>query len=142
MNIETIRFTPQTDLINALYKVSQNSTYKLGGEVENIIKNHNHTGKHGWKYIGGAVCDLQSRQVRVPHCRLQANAVNINRFTNAELTNFYFLYGLTNGNGYAAERLYKERFPTRPIQNHQKFPHVHQNLYEHESFRGYQMFGF
>ncbi|GBM80124.1 hypothetical protein AVEN_218285-1 [Araneus ventricosus] len=32
-----------------LYRVSQNSTYKLGEEVENIVRNHNDIEKHGRK---------------------------------------------------------------------------------------------
>ncbi|GBL74962.1 hypothetical protein AVEN_154555-1 [Araneus ventricosus] len=33
------------------YVMSQNSTYKLGGEVKYFVRNHNHVGKHGQKWI-------------------------------------------------------------------------------------------
>ncbi|GBN07247.1 hypothetical protein AVEN_62718-1 [Araneus ventricosus] len=39
-------------------RVSQNFTYRFGGEVENIDRNHNHIGKHSRKRLGGAVRDF------------------------------------------------------------------------------------
>lgn len=59
----------------------------------------------------------------------------MNRYTNAELADIHFIYGLANGNGRAAVRLYGERYPTRRQPNHQTFARVHQSLAEHGSFR-------
>ncbi|GFW99734.1 hypothetical protein TNCV_3419641 [Trichonephila clavipes] len=61
--------------------------------------------------------------------------MNINHYTNAELANIHFIYGLINGNGRAAVRLYGERYPTRWQPNDQTYAEMHQNLAEHGSFR-------
>ncbi|GFW05562.1 DUF4817 domain-containing protein [Trichonephila clavipes] len=61
--------------------------------------------------------------------------MNIYRFTNSELEGIHFIYGLADGNGRAAVRLYRERYPTRRQPNHQMFVRVHQNLVERGSFR-------
>lgn len=61
--------------------------------------------------------------------------MNMNRYTNAELADIHFIYGLANGNGRAAARLYRERYPTRRQPNHQTFARVHQNLANHGCFR-------
>ncbi|GFX12926.1 uncharacterized protein TNCV_3659221 [Trichonephila clavipes] len=57
--------------------------------------------------------------------------MNLNRFTNAELADIHFIYGLANGNRLVAVRLYGERHLTRWQPNHQTFTEVHQNLAEH-----------
>ncbi|GBL76668.1 hypothetical protein AVEN_53368-1 [Araneus ventricosus] len=55
----------------------------------------------------------------------------MNRFTNTEFADIHLKYGLANGNGLAAARLYLERFPTMPVPNHQTLTYAHQNLSEH-----------
>ncbi|GFW95228.1 uncharacterized protein TNCV_314311 [Trichonephila clavipes] len=35
----------------------------------------------------------------------------MDRFTNAELADMHLMYGAAQGNGAAAERMYRERFP-------------------------------
>ncbi|GFT41032.1 DUF4817 domain-containing protein [Trichonephila clavipes] len=60
-------------------------------------------------------------------------AMNMYRFTNSELADIHFIYGLADGNGRADVRLYRERYPTRRQPNHQTFARVHQNLL-HEGF--------
>ena len=45
-----------------MYRVSPNAVYKFGGEVANIVRNHNYIGKHGRKAIGGAVRELASSE--------------------------------------------------------------------------------
>ncbi|GBO44535.1 hypothetical protein AVEN_17301-1 [Araneus ventricosus] len=67
----------------------------------------------------------------VPQCRLPMSAVNMNRFTIAELADIHFVYALANANGHAAVRFIRKDFYLGP---YQMFPQVHQNLYEHESF--------
>ncbi|GFU31608.1 hypothetical protein TNCV_1235021 [Trichonephila clavipes] len=57
------------------------------------------------------------------------------RFTNSELADIHFIYGLADGNGRAAVRLFRERYPTWRQPNHQTFARVHQNLVERGSFR-------
>ncbi|GFV46655.1 HTH_48 domain-containing protein [Trichonephila clavipes] len=47
--------------------------------------------------------------------------MNMKRYTNAELVDIHFIYGLANGNGCAAVRLYGERYPTRWQLTHQTF---------------------
>ncbi|GFT97666.1 transposase-like protein [Trichonephila clavipes] len=69
------------------------------------------------------------------HFRHGQHAMNMYRFTNSELADIHFIYGLADGNGRAAVRLYRERYPTRRQPNHQTFARVHQNLVERGSFR-------
>ncbi|GFX98880.1 DUF4817 domain-containing protein [Trichonephila clavipes] len=69
------------------------------------------------------------------HFRHGQRAMNMYRFTNSELADIHFIYGLADGNGRAAVRLYRERYPTRRQPNHQTFARVHQNLVERGSFR-------
>ncbi|GBN96951.1 hypothetical protein AVEN_143837-1 [Araneus ventricosus] len=42
---------------------------------------------------------LQGRHILVPHCKRRLSAVNMNRFTNADLADILFMYDLTNTNG-------------------------------------------
>ena len=67
-----------------------------------------------------------------PHCRHGQRAINMNRYTNAELADIHFIYGLADGNGRAAVRLYGERYPTRRQPNHHR---VRSGASEHGSFR-------
>ncbi|GFX16887.1 hypothetical protein TNCV_2518651 [Trichonephila clavipes] len=69
-----------------------------------------------------------------PHFRFQ-HVMKINRYTNAELADIHFIYGLANGNGRVVVRSYGERYSTRWQPNHQTLARVHQNLVEHGSFR-------
>ncbi|GFV01344.1 uncharacterized protein TNCV_2125701 [Trichonephila clavipes] len=69
------------------------------------------------------------------HFRHGQRAMNMYRFTNSELADIHFIYDLADGNGRAAVRLYRERYPTRRQPNHQTFARVHQNLVERGSFR-------
>ncbi|GFX02091.1 DUF4817 domain-containing protein [Trichonephila clavipes] len=69
------------------------------------------------------------------HFRHGQRAMNMYRFTNSELADIHFIYGLADGNGRVAVRLYRERYPTRRQPNHQTFARVHQNLVERGSFR-------
>ncbi|GFW32710.1 hypothetical protein TNCV_3679581 [Trichonephila clavipes] len=54
-------------------------------------------------------------------------SMNMNHYTNAELEDIRFIYGLANGNGRVADRLYGERHQTRLPPNHQTFTQVNQN---------------
>ncbi|GFT00637.1 hypothetical protein TNCV_141821 [Trichonephila clavipes] len=49
---------PSSHEFGIIYKVSPNVMYKLGGEVENIVRSHNYIRKHGRKELGGAVREL------------------------------------------------------------------------------------
>ncbi|GFV47601.1 DUF4817 domain-containing protein [Trichonephila clavipes] len=69
------------------------------------------------------------------HFRHGRRAMDMYLFTNSELADIHFIYGLADGNGRAAVRLYRERYPTRRQPNHQTFARVHQNLVERGSFR-------
>lgn len=55
-------------------------------------------------------------------------------FSNHELTDMHFCYGLANGNGREAKRLYEEKFPNRVSPHHSKFQKIHQHLSEHGKF--------
>ncbi|GFV90695.1 hypothetical protein TNCV_2224111 [Trichonephila clavipes] len=66
------------------------------------------------------------------HFRYGQCAMIMNRYTNVELVNIPFIYGLTNGNGRVAVRLYGERYPTRWQPNHQTFA---RGVSERGSFR-------
>ncbi|GFX08397.1 hypothetical protein TNCV_3268861 [Trichonephila clavipes] len=51
-------FMAQSPHVGMVWKVSPNAVYKLGGEVENIVKNHNYKAKDERKAIGNAVLEL------------------------------------------------------------------------------------
>ena len=42
-------------------------------------------------------------------------------YTNAELADAHLMYGLADGNGAAAQRLYQERFPERRCSDRKTF---------------------
>lgn len=48
----------------------------------------------------------------------------------------HLVYGLADGNGQAALRMYCERYPNRQVPHYQMFEQLHRNLIEHGSFRG------
>ncbi|GFU69550.1 DUF4817 domain-containing protein [Trichonephila clavipes] len=73
--------------------------------------------------------------MRFLHFRHGQRAMNMYRFTNSELADIHFINDLADGNGRAAVRLYRERYPTRRQPNHQTFAQVHHNLVERGSFR-------
>lgn len=56
-------------------------------------------------------------------------------FTNRELANMHFVYGVCNGNARAAEREYRRRFPNRRAPGRQLFTDIHRNLSDHGNFR-------
>ncbi|GBM50333.1 hypothetical protein AVEN_142342-1 [Araneus ventricosus] len=58
----------------------------------------------------------------------------MNCFMNAKLSDSHCMNGLANGNGHAGVRLYRKRFPTRRVRNHQMFARVTYNLSEHGTF--------
>lgn len=62
--------------------------------------------------------------------------MDLDRFTNAELADMHLLYGLADGDGQAALRMYRERYPTRRVPHYQMFEQLHRNLIEHGSFTG------
>ncbi|GFV46952.1 uncharacterized protein TNCV_3033491 [Trichonephila clavipes] len=109
--------------------------YKLGGQVENIERSLKYIGKYGRKAIGGTVRELAWSAHVVPHFIHGRRAMNMSRYTNAELTDIHFICGLANVNGRIAVRLYGERYQTRRQINYQTFTRMHLNLVEHLSFR-------
>lgn len=58
------------------------------------------------------------------------------RFTNNELADMHFIYGLAEGNARAAQRLYCERFPQRVAPDRRIFANLHYNLSNYGSLRG------
>lgn len=55
-------------------------------------------------------------------------------YTNSEMADMHFIYGLANGNAREARRLYMERYPNRLIPNHRMFPNIHRRLVETGTF--------
>lgn len=51
-------------------------------------------------------------------------------FTNSEMAEMHFMYGLANGNAREARRLYMERYPNRVIPNQRIFSNIHRRLVE------------
>lgn len=51
-------------------------------------------------------------------------------YTNSEMAEMHFMYGLANGNAKEARRLYIERFPNRIIPDHRIFSTIHRRLVE------------
>ncbi|GFX11256.1 hypothetical protein TNCV_4786481 [Trichonephila clavipes] len=89
MEVSGTAFIPHT----SLGRVSLNAGYKLGGEVENIVKKYNYIGKHKRK----AIREL-ARLARVwfPHFRHGQRAMSSNLYASAELVDIHFLYHLAN----------------------------------------------
>ena len=65
--------------------------------------------------------------------RHRQHVMNTNRYTNAELVDIQFIYGLSHGNEYITVPQYREMHPKR-WQPNDTFTRVHQNLGEHGSF--------
>ena len=55
-------------------------------------------------------------------------------YTNSEMADMHFVYGLSNGNSLRAARLYAERYPNRQVPHPQTFQSIHSRLSEHGSF--------
>lgn len=51
-------------------------------------------------------------------------------FTNSELTDMHFTYGVADGNAYEARRIYQERYPNRVIPDPRTFSRIHRRLHE------------
>lgn len=58
------------------------------------------------------------------------NLLTMPNFTNSEMADMHFIYGLANGNAREARRLYMERYPNRIIPNHKIFSSIHRRLVE------------
>lgn len=56
-------------------------------------------------------------------------------YTNAELTDMHFVYGLCNGNSLEASRRYAEMYPQRVAPYHSLFARLHQRLRENGTFK-------
>ncbi|GFY65892.1 uncharacterized protein TNIN_137211 [Trichonephila inaurata madagascariensis] len=60
-------------------------------------------------------------------------------YTNQEMVDIHFIYGVADGNPLEARRLYGERFPSRRLLNRKTFECLHRRLGETGSFvRGMQ----
>lgn len=57
------------------------------------------------------------------------------QFTNREMADMHFVYGMAHGNARAARRMYQERYPNRPLPNRQLFVNIHSRLGETGSFK-------
>lgn len=55
-------------------------------------------------------------------------------YTNSEMAEMHFIYGLANGNAREARRLYMERYPNRIIPDHRIFSNIHRRLVETGTF--------
>lgn len=56
-------------------------------------------------------------------------------YTNSEMADMHFIYGLANGNAREARRLYMERYPNRMIPDHRIFSNIHRRLGETGTFK-------
>ncbi|GFU80198.1 hypothetical protein TNCV_1091481 [Trichonephila clavipes] len=92
--------------------------------------------KHGRKAIGGAVRELCKVENVVSSFQTRTACNEHVLFLRTQSWRIsIFIYDLADGNGRAAVRLYRERYPTRRQPNHQTFARVHQNLAGRGSFR-------
>ena len=57
------------------------------------------------------------------------------RYTNGELADVHFVYGIAEGNGRTSAQIYRERFPDRGQPDHHLFARVHQNLCDYGTLR-------
>lgn len=55
-------------------------------------------------------------------------------YTNKEMADMHFCYGLADGSAAGAQRLYRERFPNRQIPDHATFSTIHRRLGENGRF--------
>ncbi|GFU43037.1 hypothetical protein TNCV_3141581 [Trichonephila clavipes] len=53
---------------------------------------------------------------------------NMRHFTSTELADMYLIYGLSEGNARAAEKLYHEKYAQTDAPNHRMFTNLHHNL--------------
>lgn len=56
-------------------------------------------------------------------------------YTNAEMADMHYVYGLADGNAEQARNLYNQRFPNRILPNRQTFSSIHRRLAESGTFR-------
>ncbi|GFY76643.1 DUF4817 domain-containing protein [Trichonephila inaurata madagascariensis] len=49
-------------------------------------------------------------------------------YTNQEMADIHFIYGVAYGNALEAQRLYGERFPSRRLPNRKIFERLHRRL--------------
>lgn len=56
-------------------------------------------------------------------------------FTNAELADMHYTYGLADGNALRARRIYQERYPNRVIPDARTFSSIHRRLQETGTFK-------
>ncbi|GFX82147.1 uncharacterized protein TNCV_4398061 [Trichonephila clavipes] len=61
-------------------------------------------------------------------------AVRVTSYTNQEMANIHFMYGIADGNALEARRLYEERFSSRRLPNRKTFEHLHRHLKDTSSF--------
>lgn len=57
-------------------------------------------------------------------------------YSNVEMANMHFLYGLANGNALKARRFYAERYPERHLASSRMFSKIHLRLQQTGSFAG------
>ena len=71
--------------------------------------------------VGSEVC-LETDRFSRNHYRLVTTTVNMERLTHPETADMHLVYGSVNGNGRAAVREYRKRFPNRRwVPQHQTF---------------------
>ncbi|XP_035216814.1 uncharacterized protein LOC118190234 [Stegodyphus dumicola] len=55
-------------------------------------------------------------------------------YTKAELADIHFMYGAAQGNGLAAQRVYREQFPARELPDSRTFERLHREISASGSF--------
>lgn len=56
-------------------------------------------------------------------------------YTNAEMAQMHYVYGLADGNATEARRIYQERYPNRALPDSRTFSNIHRRLGETGSFK-------
>lgn len=56
-------------------------------------------------------------------------------YSNLEMSQMHFIYGLANGNALEAMRIYHERYPNRVCPDSRTFTNIHRRLSEYGSFK-------
>lgn len=59
----------------------------------------------------------------------------MDQYPTEHLADIHFVYGLANGNGREAQRLYQQRFPMRSLPHYQFFTRIHNRLRETGSLK-------
>ncbi|GBN74073.1 hypothetical protein AVEN_168704-1 [Araneus ventricosus] len=84
--------------------------------------------------LDGAVMESIKREFSYTSSFLPCISEGMATYSNQEMTDMHFMYGLANGNALETERLYRQRFPRRHVPERKMLERLHRCLCETGSF--------